>query len=147
MAYTAPTPADLRRRYPAFVGVSDDDIQYWLTDAELFVDQSWMEADYAPAIIAVAAHNMMAAGVAGLPSSSLTSLLAKGVTQFKSGTFSGQFSDEAVKQALAGGWKSTMPGQEYLLLLRRNKMGAGVTDPGDAPSCWPYQPAYTGPVW
>lgn len=147
MAYSPPTTSDLKARYPAFGPVSDENIQYWLTDAERFVDQSWMEGDYSPALIAVAAHNMMAAGVTGLATSALGSLLAKGVTQFKSGTFSGEFSDEAIKQALAGGWASTKAGQEYLLLLRRNKIGAGVTTPGDAPSCWPYKPAYTGPVW
>lgn len=131
MSYDLPTPADLIRRYPAFAAVDPDTIIYWLTDAQRFVDQSWpIESDYAPAIIAAAAHNMMDAGVAGISGSDMPGMLAAGVTQFKSGTFTAQFSDEAVKAALADGFASSKPGQEYLRLLRRNKGGPSVTAPG-----------------
>lgn len=134
MAYAKPAPADLRRRYPAFANVSDDDIQFWLTDAERFVDESWMEQDYAPALEAVAAHNMLRVNVTGLSFSKIAGLAAKGITQFKSGSFSAQLSDEAVAKITDGGWASTPYGDDYLALLRRNKTGMGVTDPGCVPA-------------
>lgn len=144
MAYTKPTPADLKRRYPAFANVSDDDAQFWLTDAERFVDESWMESDYAPALEAVAAHNMLRVNVAGLTVSKIAGLAAKGITQFKSGSFSAQLSDQAVARIVAGGWASTPYGDDYLALLRRNKTGIGVTGPGVVPAPCRYNDGLIG---
>jgi len=139
VAYDPPIPADLKLRYPAFTGLDDDTIWYWLEDAGRFVDQTWSEGDYAPALIAVAAHNMLDAGVPGIAGSDMAGLLAAGVTDFKSGTFQARLSDEAVKQAIAGGYESTRPGQEYLRLLARNKGGPRVTAPGHLPiGLWPF---------
>lgn len=134
MAYDKPTPADLKMRYPAFANVDDMTVQFWLTDAERFVDESWMELDYAPALEAVAAHNMLRVNVAGLTVSKIAGLAAKGITQFKSGSFSAQLSDEVVAKIVAGGWESTPYGDDYLVLLRRNKSGMGVTGPGCVPA-------------
>ena len=37
-------------------------IRTWLTDAERFVDRSWAEGDYAAALMAKAAHEMVLLG-------------------------------------------------------------------------------------
>lgn len=134
MAYVEPTAADLKARYPAFAAVDDATIDYWLTDAHRFVDQSWTESDYGPALIAVAAHNMVRAGVPGIAGGDTSGFAAAGVTSFKSGTFSAEISEKVVEQAAAGGWGGTSYGQEYLALLRRNRPGVGVTAPG-VPVC------------
>jgi hypothetical protein len=134
MAYTAPTITDFRTRYPAFsdaTAVPDATIDYWLTDALRFVDQSWTEGDYAPALMAHAAYEMAKRGLGA--GSDITGIAASGVTDFKSGTFSARFSDEAVKQAVAGGYQSNVYGQEYAELLARNRGGPRVTAPGHLP--------------
>lgn len=138
MAYDLPTPTLLKQRYPAFASVDDGTIQYWLTDAERFADTSWIEADYAPALIAVAAHNMLKAGVAGIANSDTTSMAAAGLTDFQSGGFRVRFSDDAVKAAQAGGFASTTYGQEYAALLRKNKGGPRVTPMEPVACCAPY---------
>jgi hypothetical protein len=139
-ASTDPNVAALKMRYPAFSGVEDATIEYWLKDAERFVATSWSEGDYAPGLIAAAAHNMAKAPVAGIAGSEVSGFAAAGVTHFKSGSFQAQFSDEAIKVAVAGGWESTSYGQEYLALLRRNVFSMGVTAPGAV--CYNSYPGY-----
>lgn len=137
MAYTEPTSADLKMRYPAFVAVDDATVAYWLTDSARYVDTSWMEGDYGPAKIAHAAYEMAKAGVSGFAGGDVAGIAASGVTDFKSGTFQARFSDEAVKVAVAGGYASNRYGQDYLDLLSRNKSGPRVTAPGHI-SCGGY---------
>ncbi len=145
MGYAEPTPADLKARYPAFATVEDATITYWLTDAHRFVDQSWMQGDYGPALIAHAAYDMVRVGVPGISGGDLSGFTAAGVTSFKSGTFQAQFSDEAVKVAIAGGLDSNIYGLEYCELLVRNKSGPRVTLPGHVPWCGLY--GYAGPLY
>lgn len=130
-----PTAADLKMRYPAFAAVSDATISYWLTDAHRFVDRSWMAMDYAPALLAHAAYAMANAKVAGIAGSDVAGFAASGVTSFKSGTFQAQFSDEAVKAAVAGGYASNPYGIEFAELLYRNKAGTRITFGGVLPCC------------
>lgn len=151
MALDPPSLSDFRRRFPAFADVSDDDITYWLADSTRWVDESWpIETDRNPAMMAHAAHEMMIRNVPGLSGGQIASLVASGVTEFKSASFMARLSDDAVKQALAGGYVSTQPGQEYVELLRINKgPGIGASPAGHVhpPIGWPYYPAWTGPVW
>lgn len=133
MAYTPPTPANLIERYPAFTAVATPTIQYWLTDAERSVDESWTEGDYPIAIMALAAHNMTLAGlgtdaapIAGIPT---------GVTKLKSGQLDVTFADDAAAARAAGSLSATRYGSEYAALLRRNKAGARVTATGTIPYC------------
>lgn len=128
MAYTAPTSADLQARYPAFAAADDATIDYWLTDALRFVDETWTEGDYAPALMAAAAHRMARAGV--LSTGATSGSAAAGVDRFRSGSVDIQFNSDAVKQAIGGGWKSTVYGQDYLELLARNRGGARVVGGG-----------------
>lgn len=140
MAYTRPTPADLKLRYSAFAAVADDRVQYWLTDAERGVDESWFAADYAPALMALAAHNMardgLGAGSTGAP---------MGATSIRTGSFSATISEKAVESQIVGGFASTRYGQEYAAMLRRNKGGPRVTAPGAVVCCDGYN-GFAGPL-
>lgn len=128
MAYDAPTPANLKARYPAFAAVADDTIQYWLTDAERFVDTSWIESDYAPALMAMAAHNMTEQAVAGIASTGST--IPAGVTSFKSASVSINFAESAVNKQVDGGLEADRYGREYAALLARSKGGPRITGGG-----------------
>lgn len=129
--YVEPLPQHLIARYPAFADVPTATIQYWLTDAERFVDESWTEGDYAIALMALAAHNMASAGlgtdgaaVAGIPG---------GVTRLKSGSLDVTFADSAASDRITGALSSTRYGSEYAALRYRNKGGPRVTPTGALP--------------
>lgn len=135
--YAKPAPSHLQARYPAFADVASDTIQYWLTDAERMVDTSWTEGDYAPALMALAAHNMALAGL-GATSSAATSVagLPAGVTRIKSADFEATIA-ESVATAQAGATlQSTRYGVEFLRLLRVNRGGPRVMTTGAVPSVY-----------
>jgi hypothetical protein len=139
MAFTPPTPADLIQRWPQFAAVDAGTIQFWLTDAtdDFPQDTAWpIATDLPKALIALAAHHMMVAGVAGIGDGEMAALLAAGVTDFQSGGrqgFRASFSPDAIKQALSGSYANTKPGQYFLELRRRNIAGPRVTAPGAVP--------------
>lgn len=57
MAYVAPTIDDFYARFPDLASGQDDElIETLLAEAARYVDTSWREADYAPAILYLAAH-------------------------------------------------------------------------------------------
>jgi hypothetical protein len=123
MAHIAPSPADLKARHAAFGAVADEVVQLWLTDAERFVDSGWLEDDYAPALISLAAHNMalQGLGVAALPA---------GVTRFRSGAMDVAISTEAASASAGGGYRATSYGREFAALLRRNHGGPRLAGGG-----------------
>jgi hypothetical protein len=129
--YAKPAPSDLIARYPAFADVNTTTIQYWLTDAERFVDDSWIEGDYAAGLMAMAAHNMVLAGLG--TEAAATSELPAGVTSFKSGALSVAFSEGAANDRATGALSSTRYGAEFAMLRRRNKGGPRVTPTGTVP--------------
>lgn len=118
--YTVPRPADLIARFPAFAAVTTTTIAYWITDAQATVATDWIEADYRPAIVELAAHNMarQGLGTGGVGTGDMA-----GVTSFRSASFSVQFSESAVKASAAGGYASTAYGQDFAVRLRRNRGG------------------------
>lgn len=129
--FAKPLPAHLIARYPAFAAVDPATIRYWLTDAERSVDTSWNEGDYAAALMALAAHNMALAGL-GAGSAALSALPA-GVTRIKSGSFEAAITDAAANARATGSFDATRYGQEYQMLLRRNKAGPRVAPTGRIP--------------
>lgn len=135
MSYVKPAPANLKARYPAFAAVLDATVQYWLTDAERGVDTSWLETDYAVALMALAADSMVKNEVAGIAGGAVSGLANSGLTGFKSGTFSASFSEAAATQAAEGGLEATRYGREYLALLQKSKGGVRVTLAGCVPTC------------
>lgn len=131
MAYTVPTAAELKVRYPDFAAVDDEVIEYWITDAQRSVDETWMEGDYAPALMALAAHNMSLAGYG--VAAAATSTLPAGVTRFKSGSFEANFTEQQANARASGALSSTRYGLEYQNLLRRNFGGPLVSATGTVP--------------
>lgn len=143
MAYTVPTAADFKAIYPDFAAVEDATVMAWINRVNgRDVDTSWLEADFAPAIEAAAAHRMVLAKIPGIAASAMAAYAAAGVTEFQSGrTFSVKFNDDVVKRAASGEWDATSYGVEYLALLRKNKGGPRVSSV-PAPVCgypfsWP----------
>jgi hypothetical protein len=134
--YTKPLPGHLIARYPAFAAVAPATVQAWLTDAERFVDTSWIEGDYAVALMSLAAHNLALAGL-GTDAAAATAIPG-GVNRMKSGSLELGFTDEAANARLGGGFDSTRYGQEYLALLRRNHGGPLVQDTGVVPAYPPF---------
>lgn len=134
MAYIAPDADDLKARFPAFASVDEDTIDLWLADAQLTVTDSWIEADYEPAIMELAAHNMALLGIGSTGSGAVGGMA--GVTSFKSGSFSANFSDEAVAAQVKGGYAATPYGKLFAPRLRRNRGGARVTSSGALGCCF-----------
>lgn len=57
MAYTIPTPANVKARFPEFVDVADETIQPFIDAAGIWVDTfMWTETDYYYAIVYLTAH-------------------------------------------------------------------------------------------
>ena len=135
MAYTVPTADDLQIRYTPFAAVADATVDYWITDAQRFVTTDWTETDYAPALMALAAHNMTLAGLG--TSAAATAGIPAGVKSFKSGQFSAEFTEQQANASASGSLESTRYGQEYLALLRRNRAGPRVTPTGAVPYPYP----------
>lgn len=122
--YETPRPRDLVARYPAFHAVPYDTIQIYINDALTVVDTTWLAADYPLAIIAFAAHNMTLIGLGEM--SQAQQHARGGVSSIRDGAFSVSFNDKCVQGLNDGSLKSTVYGQTYRNLLRRNKAGPRV---------------------
>ena len=134
MAYTPATVADLQTRYPAFAGVADARVQYWLDDARerVVLDGDWIDPDGPIAQMLVAAHELT---MGGDGVSSEAANLPAGVTQMKSGTLSLSFDSGTVAAQAAGGWMATKYGAQFYQLLKLKKGGIRVTSAGTVPAC------------
>ena len=126
MAYDLPAPGELKTKLPAFASVPDPTIQDAIDEAKASVDQSWIEADYKPAIIYLAAHLMTLNGVliassglgdgSGLIASGAVSEMKVGDVQVKLGS-----ATSGAGGGSSSGLASTPYGRRYLDLLRRNQ--------------------------
>lgn len=119
---TAPTAADLKLREPAFALVDDTTVEYWLADAQTIVATDWIEADYAPAIIAKACHEMAVRGLGA--STTGAAALPAGVNRFRSADMDVSISDSVASKSAADGYCSTRYGEDFSRYLRRNVGGA-----------------------
>ena len=131
MPYTTPSANDLQARYPAFAAVADATIDVWIADSLRFVDETWLEDDYQPAIMSHAAHQM---ALLGIGTTTGAGALPAGVTRFKSGTMDVTISDQAASAAASGEYGATPYGREYQRLLRRNFSGPRVIVAGTLPT-------------
>lgn len=138
MAYTEPDATIFKMRYPPFAAVDDAVITWWLAYVVgQNVDQGWSPANGPEGQMSAAAHRMVKAGIT-IAGSDVGGFAAAGVTDFKSGTFSARFSDDAVKQALSTEWSSTPYGADYLAALEKEKGGPRITAPGHVPCSYGY---------
>lgn len=113
---------------PQFANVPDDTIQTYLDLAELWVDGSWPEKLYKPAMIAAACHLMT---LDGLGTDAYSQSQKDGTALFST-IRSGQLSLTRYRQSSGDNsdyqsWLSQTPcGQFFLQLLRRVKAGPRV---------------------
>jgi hypothetical protein len=68
MPYTPPDAAAVKARFPEFADVADARITAVIEEAMRWVDESWLEADYAPAIRFLTAHMLATEGALVSPS-------------------------------------------------------------------------------
>ena len=108
MAYTAPTIADFRARYPAFDTIADATVQAWLDDGDA-ATAAFPDEDRPRAVMLFAAHNLQFGTEAG-------KIAASGLSSFKSGTFSATVSESASART---GFAATLYGRDYLNLARQ----------------------------
>ena len=121
---TVATPADLKMRYPAFDAVDDARVQYWLTDADRYVNDSW-GADADPGRIDYAAHQLVVTKAPGIADDSdLTAMgVPAGVTKFRSASMDVQITEAGANRSLSSGWDASIYGQAFAVLLRRHNGG------------------------
>lgn len=129
MPYEPVTPAQFKAAKPQFEDVEDSVVQSYLTTAELYVDESWPERFYQPAIIAVTCHLMTLDGQGTDATSQSFAQGTQGYQSIKSGDFSlTRFRNEAQDAGLSTtGWFNQTPcGQQYLMWVRMFKGGPVV---------------------
>lgn len=126
MPYALPTLQQFRTKFPTFADVGNDTIEDAIEEASASVDTSWIEADYQPAILYLAAHILtvngalfgaLGGGVGGIVGAGLVSEVKLGDAQVKLGSSSGGSGGGSSGSDLA----STPYGLQYLRLLRRNQ--------------------------
>lgn len=124
MAWTAPTVAEFKARFPAFQAVSDTVVQGALDEGALRADETWVsEADYRLGIMLYAAHVLTLDGHGTGAEAEAGAAGTLSLTSFKSGTFSFTKSSGASSGGSANAFGTlgmTTYGQRYLELLRQN---------------------------
>lgn len=141
MAYSPPTPAQMKARFPKFAAVDDSVLQQGLDEAARVVDETWPEDDFAMGRMLYAAHVLT---LDGFGEGTEAQLNAEGVGDFQSiklGTLSlSRFEKGAASKtgnAFLDGLNSTTYGQRFLAIAARFAGGpivaggcaGGVTHP------------------
>lgn len=117
MPYVIPTAAEFKARYPAFTDVDDALIDAVIAEAARNVDESWCEADYQPAIMALTAHMLIEEGALG------RNVEAAGpITSSKLGDAQDSYGGLSTSQA-SGEYSSTSYGRKYMQLRAVNCQG------------------------
>lgn len=119
MAYTAPTAADLKSRFPAFAAVADATINDALADAARMVDETWTEGDFAAARMLYAAHLMTMDGLGKTTEAKL-----QGFSKLSIGPLS---IERGTQPGAPGELNSTSFGRRFIEMRRRNRGGPLVT--------------------
>lgn len=109
MAYTLPTAAALKTRYPAFSAVADATVDVAIADAALRIDETWPENQYQPGIMELAAHFLSVQGLGSGTEAALAGIKSLSV---------GSLSLTSASDGGMGSYKSTSYGREYLQRVR-----------------------------
>jgi len=129
VALTPPLPLTFLARYPSFKDASPELVTLLLQEALGAVDETWIEADRQPALLAYAAH-LLAVELYGTPTldtgNGQKMLVTGPLSSAEVGPVKASFSEGAGggsggDSAAAGGLATTAYGRRYLELLRRNK--------------------------
>lgn len=130
MPYTLPTAAQFKAKFPTFAAVAEPTITLAIQEASASVDTGWIEADYQPAIMYLAAHIMTIDGVviAGSDLGGAGGVINAGlVSEMKVGDVSVKLAGNASGGGGSGStYATTGYGQRYLELLRRNQPAIAV---------------------
>ena len=124
MAYVIPTAADFKERFPRFNSVGVAVLNAVLSEASGQVDTTWLERDYAPAIMYYAAHLLVMEGVDGAPGAGS----GGGVGPVKSESIGDSSVSYGGASSSGSGYsmdtlRNTSYGQMFLRLLRQNQPG------------------------
>lgn len=135
-----PVPDDvaaLKAAFPAFAGVADATVTFWLVRAGRQVDNSWCEEDREFGRQLLACHLMTEQGLGTGAEAEMFAAGAGGFDSLKSGALTLTRSSQNVAGA-AGTYGSTQYGRQFAILARQNRGGARVTDTGTLPTPWPF---------
>lgn len=135
-----PTNVEVKTRHPEFAGVADARVDLFISDATRRVDDTWVEDDQKPAIIALTCHLMSLEGepalTASLASGGNTSGSANGkfLKRRKVGDTENEFAESAgtlaasqkSSTAAKAGYRSTPYGSQFLKILELNHSGVRV---------------------
>lgn len=122
MAYTIPTYADFIARFPIFADREQTTIELLLAESAGNIDETWIEKDYAPAIMYLTAHNLAldnsadgeAVEIGGQSAIASESFGGMSISYANSGAGA---SDSVSKTQ----WGLTAYGRRYYNLLQKNK--------------------------
>lgn len=126
MPYVAPTPAQLKGRFPAFAAVDNLIVQGALDEAAARVDQTWREQDFQLAQLLYAAHILTLDGQGGGQEAQFSSLSAAGVQSIKIASLQLTIAKTKEAGADASLLKTTSFGRRFWDLMRLNFSGAVV---------------------
>lgn len=131
MPYTLPTLSQFRAKFPTFAGVGDATVNAAIQEASASVDQSWIEADYQPAILYLAAHILVTDGALYAELGAIAGIIAAGlVSQAKVGdaqvSLAGAGGSSGIALEARTGLSETPFGRRYLELLRRNQAAVAL---------------------
>lgn len=137
MPYETPTATAFKARYTEFDPVSDARVDVFISEALSSVDNSWVETDYQPAIMALTAHKLVLEGepqrssdpsalvdVNNLGRKIKTRKVGDVSTEFEGTEMSASANDKGSSFTL--GLSKTSYGQRYLQLLKLNAAGMRV---------------------
>ncbi|MFE1598191.1 DUF4054 domain-containing protein [Methylobacterium sp. ID0610] len=126
MAYTPPTAADFKLRFPAFSTAPDEQVAGFLEDAASVADDGWPDADRRKAVMLQAAHDMTTRGIGGGVEAKLAAAGALGFKSFRSGGLSLDRADDPAAAASGDPLAQTVYGRELLALIRSRFPGVLV---------------------
>ena len=119
MPVPVPDADTLKDRYPAFLSVENEHIDYALDEAARCVGETWIEADKQPAILALAAHILTVEGHGDGGGAAAGSVASHKVGDVAV-TFHA-FGETKIKAGAAGSeYMMTTYGRRWLQYLRRN---------------------------
>lgn len=131
MPYETPTATAFKARYPEFDPVSDARVGVFIGEALSGVDNGWIESDYQPAVMALAAHKLVLEGEPARSADPSATVDAANIgrkikrrkvgdveTEFEGSELSSSNSDKGSGYTLS--LSKTTYGQRYLQLLKLN---------------------------
>ena len=122
MTYTPPDAQTIKDRFPEFASLSDTRINFVIEEALRFVDDSWIEADYAPALRFLVAHMLSVEGALDGGQSALQGPL----TSQKLGDSSETYAAKSSIGGLDSELTATTYGQRFLALRNSNHPGIKI---------------------